>query len=347
MEKISVIVPVYEPPIKNLKACLQSLAKQDYENYEVIVVNDGSSVDLAIACREFLADTDKFKVINQENKGVSAARNVGLTMASGTYICFCDADDYVSANFLSVMKHCMADVDLAICGVAGQKFPVISSTLDIKAFFASPHRYNKLQYTNFCCNKMFRKEIIRKEKIQFDESVKLGEDALFLAEYLPFCHRIRTIEKELYHYVPNEESGVYTYYPYFGDWEKRVIAWQWKRFTADSSDTADCQYMKYWAFCKIRQVLNYYERPGADAATRRQVFSELHKSEVYTYIYSYPFFSGNSFFRISDVMQLVLWKALGLENSTHIKKYLRGPFARPSNGHRLRQIENVNKRRLG
>ncbi len=323
MEKISVVVPVYRPPIQNLKACLQSLANQDYENYEVILVNDGGSLDLDNFCREFCADFSRFKIINQENKGVSAARNAGLAIASGTYICFCDADDYVSSDFLSVMERCMSGVDLVICGVTGQRFPVISSTVDIEVFFALPQQYNKFQYTNFCWNKMFRGEIIKRGNIQFDESVGLGEDALFLADYFLHCHKIRTVAKELYHYVLCEQSGVYTYYPCFWNWEKRVIEWQFKRFHSSVLNAVEQQYMKYWSFCKIRQILNYYGRQEADETMRQKVFCELSQSEVYAYLDSYPWHKGNLFFRLSDIMQLMMWKVLGLKHSIYIKRHLR------------------------
>ncbi len=323
---VTVIVPVYSPPEENLKGCLQSLANQDYENYEVILVNDGDSLDLDFFCRKFCAGSNRFKVINQEHKGVSAARNAGIAMALGEYICFCDADDYVLSDFLSVMEQCMDGVDLVICGVAGQYFPVVDSEIKTEDFFSHPCIYNNVPYTNFCTNKMYKTAILREENIRFDESVELGEDALFLSDYVRHCRKIKTVQKGLYYYVCNEKSAVNTFHQRFWDWEKRVIECQLKQFTFADLDMVDRQYMKYWAFCKIRLVLNYYGRKEAEEATRRKVFWELRRSEVYAYLYSYSLRKENSFFKTLDVIQLILWKTLGLTTSARMKSYIRNVF---------------------
>ena len=320
MEKISVIVPIYNPPLDMLETCLRSLVNQDYENYEVILVNDGGSLDVRLFCQDCGFPLGMFRIINQEHAGVSSARNAGITVASGSYICFCDADDYVSIDFLSTLKSCLSVADLGICGVTEQYFPVISSEVSISNFFASPCIYNKLQYTNFCVNKIYKTRIIKKENIRFDESIKLGEDALFVAEYLKCCLKVKTIEKELYHYTPNNSSAVNCYEPKFWDWEKVLISKQFKQFYSASLDAKNRQYMKYWAFCKIRQVLNYYGQWETDSKIRCRLFNELRGIEIYRYLCSFFIWEDNNFFSFMDKLQLFFWKTLGLRNSMNIKR---------------------------
>ncbi len=323
MEKISVIVPIYKPPLDMLVNCLRSWVNQDYENYEIILVNDGVFIDLMLFCQEYGFNSGLFRIIKQENSGVSSARNAGIAVASGDYICFCDADDYVSADFLSTLKSCMATADLGICGVTEQCFPVISSEVSINAFFASPCIYNKLQYTNFCVNKIYKTSIIKNNNIRFEESIKLGEDALFVADYLNYCLTVKTINKDLYHYMPNDNSAVHSYEPQFWDWEKVLIAKQFKQFYSEDLGSKNRQYMKFWAFCKIRQVLNYYAQCGIDSRTRCRVFNELRYSDVYKFLWSFAVWEDNQFFSFLDKLQLVMWKTLGSWNSVKIKSGIR------------------------
>lgn len=306
-----------------LKACLQSLAGQDDKNYEVILVNDGGSLDLDSFCKKYVSRSDLFCVINQDNGGVSAARNAGIEKMSGDYVCFCDADDYVSSDFLSELRRCAEEADLGICGVTEQHFPVISSEIQIGEFWATPYVYNQIQYVNFCVNKIYKAEIIQNENIRFDDSVKLGEDALFVADYLLHCQRIKTIGKNLYHYMPNEKSAVNAYCSEFWDWEKRIMDRQFRQFNSQKLDTRGRQYMKYWAFCKIRQILNYYGRQEADEKARNKVLREVQSSEVCRYLLDYPVCKGNLFFHPLDVIQLVMWELLGLRQSMRLKNCIR------------------------
>ena len=106
--KVSVIVPVYkvEPYIR---ACLESLRTQTYQNLEVLMVNDGSPDNSVGICEEYAQMDDRFRLLNKENGGLSSARNLGLDFASGDYISFVDSDDWVRENFISSLVSCMDD----------------------------------------------------------------------------------------------------------------------------------------------------------------------------------------------------------------------------------------------
>ena len=93
-KKVSVIVPVYNVE-KYIKKCVESLINQEYRNFEIILINDGSVDNSGMIIDEMSLRDDRIKVIHQKNQGVSAARNVGISFSKGEYITFVDGDDWV------------------------------------------------------------------------------------------------------------------------------------------------------------------------------------------------------------------------------------------------------------
>lgn len=114
--KFSIIVPIYNAA-KYLPQCLKSLIKQTETNFEVILVDDGSSDESPYICDKFAKIDTRFKVIHQQNGGVSAARNSGLKVAQGEWLCFVDADDEVEAQWLeNFAKNITDNIDIIIQG---------------------------------------------------------------------------------------------------------------------------------------------------------------------------------------------------------------------------------------
>ena len=97
----SIIVPIYNVEAL-LPRCIDSLIGQQYQNIEIILVNDGSTDSSEAICREYLNRDSRIKLINKENGGLSSARNTGLKLCKGEYIFFVDSDDYVTSDFCSV-----------------------------------------------------------------------------------------------------------------------------------------------------------------------------------------------------------------------------------------------------
>ena len=97
--KYSVIIPVYKAQ-KTIRRCIDSLIDQSHEDVELIIINDGSPDDSGIICQEYAEKYPCIRYYETENRGVSSARNLGLTKAKGEYILFVDSDDYVSKNYL-------------------------------------------------------------------------------------------------------------------------------------------------------------------------------------------------------------------------------------------------------
>ncbi|MCT4698889.1 glycosyltransferase family 2 protein [Tenacibaculum haliotis] len=112
---ISIIVPVYNTE-KYLRKCLESIENQTYKNFEVILINDGSKDNSLNICKEFISGKFNYKLLSQENKGLSSARNEGLKIATGEYVTFLDSDDWLESQYLerlySVLKKYNADISI-------------------------------------------------------------------------------------------------------------------------------------------------------------------------------------------------------------------------------------------
>lgn len=115
---ISVIVTVYNTPNSDLKRCFDSILVQTYSEFEVIIIDDGSKTETAEYIDEFVKDDKRFQVHHIKNSGVSHARNLGLELAQGDYITFCDSDDALKENFLqhSLKISLNYDLDMVVGG---------------------------------------------------------------------------------------------------------------------------------------------------------------------------------------------------------------------------------------
>ena len=112
---ISVIVPVYNVE-EYLEECLESVQNQTYTNFEVILVNDGSTDNSKEICERYCKQDTRFHLLNQENQGQSAARNHGVTASKGELITFVDSDDVLSIKYLEILNRYMTeDIDLVEC----------------------------------------------------------------------------------------------------------------------------------------------------------------------------------------------------------------------------------------
>ena len=117
MPEISVIVPVYNVE-KYLVQCIESIKMQTFENWELILVDDGSQDNSGMICDEYAQKDNRIKVVHQKNRGVSTARNSGVKFATGKYISFVDSDDYIVPNFFEIMleKLIAYKADMVRCG---------------------------------------------------------------------------------------------------------------------------------------------------------------------------------------------------------------------------------------
>lgn len=185
MPKLSVIIPVYNVQ-SYLKECINSILGQDYPDIEILLIDDGSSDLSGQLLDDFLYDS-RIIVVHQSNKGVSAARNICLKLATGDYYCFIDPDDFVDGNMFSSMVNSLESnsCDLSMCGFKYcmddgtyiKDAPLPEGVFYRKALISSIYGMPNVFHGSMC-NKVFKKEVIH--GLTFDEQVAIGEDWLIL-----------------------------------------------------------------------------------------------------------------------------------------------------------------------
>jgi glycosyltransferase involved in cell wall biosynthesis len=214
--KVSVIVPVYNAG-GFIAACLQSLVDQQLREIEIIVVNDGSEDYSKNVIESFLTRDERIIFIDAANEGVSAARNKALARATGKYIGFVDADDWVDPAMFKKMYADLeaAQAELAVCNVSlvekGQA-PVIRLTLANAIINVEGHEERTVKemmaftYDYSIWNKLYLRAILSENNIQFDQQIKIGEDLLFNLMYLKWVKRIVTLSDCYYGYNVHSNS---------------------------------------------------------------------------------------------------------------------------------------------
>lgn len=213
--EISVIVPVYNVE-SYLDRCIKSILSQTFIDYELILVDDGSSDKSGTICDLYAMKDDRIKVIHQTNGGVSRARNVGINAAIGTWICFIDSDDRVGPDLLSSLYEARQDTDLIISGMF--RLNAASEIISTKTFtnaLICVDEMVKSEFENsifrskgpYC--KLYKSKIIKKNSILFPEGIHASEDFIFNLRYLSFCKKIKTIDYVGYYYE-NHGGGLVT-----------------------------------------------------------------------------------------------------------------------------------------
>lgn len=207
MPKVSIIVPVYKAE-KVLSRCVDSILAQSFKDWELILVDDGSPDGSGVLCDKY-ANTIKpsnhqtIRTIHKQNGGVSSARNIGLEHATGKYITFVDADDYIQPDFLEKMA-AATPADLVVCGfknIGPESFTPNDESLNLTEDCKAVEKLIDIPYyTDAPWCKFFRRQIIVDNNLQFDRGLRLSEDTLFCYKYLSHCKTVNTISCQLYVY---------------------------------------------------------------------------------------------------------------------------------------------------
>lgn len=206
---ISVIVPVYNTG-QYLKDCVNSILAQDYDNIEILLVDDGSTDNRSAVLCDKLADEYKnIKVIHQKNCGLSGARNRGIEEAKGEYISFIDSDDIIESNMLSTLYSMIKenDVKVSLCGMVIENNKKVVRPDDIvgdKVFTNTEFlHYFFLGCNHSACTSLYHKSVFEACKFPLNET---NEDYLFNFEVFIRQDKIVVTDKPLYHYVKREGS---------------------------------------------------------------------------------------------------------------------------------------------
>lgn len=192
---ISVIIPVYNTE-SYLHRCINSILNQNYEDWELLLIDDGSTDKSPQICDDYAKQNARIRVFHEKNAGVSSARNLGLCEAKGKRIVFVDSDDYVTPEYLADFS---LDADISLQGYYDErgkerKYVECFISNDVGGqYFHQRHIYGPV------C-KMFKKEIVDEYHICFDQELSLGEDFLFVMQYLLRCQTMHVSSGCNYYY---------------------------------------------------------------------------------------------------------------------------------------------------
>lgn len=226
--KVSIVVPVYNAE-KYIEDCVYTLSNQTYKNIEIILIDDGSSDRSGEICDALSKVDNRIVVIHQVNKGVSAARNAGISVASGYWIMFVDSDDWLELDALSsILKYENLGIDILSFSLVKTTDYSFRDTSTVKCFDIKEYKEYLLgacliDTERFCglfpkdmrfgpkmvypVVKLYKSDILKLNCIYFPERIRLGEDQLFNINVLNVANGVLFLDKALYHYRIHDESA--------------------------------------------------------------------------------------------------------------------------------------------
>lgn len=208
---ISVIIPIYNASAY-LPCMIRCLQAQTTSDFEVLLINDGSTDDSGQICHEVAELDPRFRVISQANGGVSSARNRGIQSAAGDYVAFLDADDEIPPNYLEQLLKALTEhsAPVAVCDVA-----IISDAQETARFTCESGVLSQCQALNYLlsrrkinsgpCAKLFRRDIL--SGLTFPP-LRVYEDILFVVEALCRCDCVAVTNQTEYRYLQNSSSAM-------------------------------------------------------------------------------------------------------------------------------------------
>lgn len=234
-ELISIIVPIYN--VENyLRQCLDSIMSQTYQNFECLLINDGSPDHSADICREYVEKDSRFRYFEKENGGVSSARNLGIERSKGEYITFIDSDDWVDPDYLEVLYTTLLEEGADITVSTYKQFNMDDNNYyvhsyqrgyDRKVFTneelidSLPLLYGYDSTYNFVSCKLVTRNLL--EYIRFNLSTGYGEDMEFWSKVFLIAKKIVYVNKDTYIYRTNNNSKHYEEENIRNNIEQRLI----------------------------------------------------------------------------------------------------------------------------
>ncbi len=278
---VSVVIPVYNAG-EYISDCLQSIQAAGFSSFEIICVDDGSSDNSAGIIRELIGRDGRIRLIQQENGGVSAARNAGMAAASGRYLAFVDADDTVTPGFFDAVK----DQDASVTTYFSDQFfnKALLSGADIDKFNRSEildaviPSYLQNELGNSVAAKFYDTAVIRSQAVQFPAGMPLGEDGYFNVAYLQCVEELVVFRGTIYCYRETEGSATRNLkkHNYLEAFVKDK-----DRYRHLTGHLYDKDLMERWSSVKmIRNILSilsvyFRNQPGISSAGRMKMVRDM------------------------------------------------------------------------
>lgn len=230
-ELVSLILPIFNIKKEFLEKCVASLTDQTYKNIEIILVDDGSTNNIYALCQDYAKKDNRIKTIQQENAGVSVARNTGLKISKGSYICFIDPDDWVAEDYvfklLQAIKTSKSDFVISDCFVCYDDHAKDNRFLNMDEGVLTGENKNLLLYqliSKKLCPyyppeiaagvpwaKMFKKSFIDTNGLAFIPGMKRMQDNIFCLYAIEYADKIHYLPEKIYYYRKEENSASLKY----------------------------------------------------------------------------------------------------------------------------------------
>ena len=323
---ISVVVSIYNME-RYLQQCIDSLLAQTYSDYELLLIDDGSTDKSLELCKQYEKKHGRIRAYHKENGGLSSARNYGMNRANGDYIIFPDPDDWVEPTYLEGLLGIRKrnNADLSICGqylfVDGRlkgydakAQAVILNTEEALKWLMHPYGF-----CGFAWNKLYDLKVIRESGLRFDEELGMVQDLHFAFRYFLQCERVAYDPRPLYYYrfggATNKESSLTA---------RKMSALKTYRKIADIAVNSPypglekAAYRSLYDYC-LRNVYSYYNGNTQDPALLEQLISTMKAckgsffpNDVYSPLY-------NLMGRLALISPRLYYELL------HLKRWITGP----------------------
>ena len=278
--KISIIIPVYNGE-KFIADTIQSLRKQPlYSICEIIIINDGSTDHTQQICESFAQKEDNIHIQNKKNQGVSAARNYGIRQARGQYIMFLDADDRYVNGFIdeSLLQLLERDYDVILFSSYMQnsdrnRYGISMQLQDVETEGKRP-----FPFLGHFSSAMYKREMLLKNDVLFDEGIRLSEDQVFELKALYAADKIRMCSRFCHIYVKNEQSVTHTLEVEMDCMKAYQAAydWLWKH--------AKINRQQMLRFCQIKlnsRILLYAQQTAQKSMSQKNLINEMKRIGVW------------------------------------------------------------------
>ena len=214
--KYSIIVPVYNVE-QFLETCIESILHQNFIDYEIIAVNDGSTDGSKEILEDYLKKTERLKVIHQRNKGLGGARNTGIQTATGDYLLLLDSDDYLEMNALETLATYLDKYNLDILAFDCNKVDIEGNIIETISVIDYKEKYTPLTQKQFlffeptACTKVYKRTLFTQNKIRFPERLWY-EDLATVFRLVPYAKRIGYLKESCYNYVQQPNSITHSFH---------------------------------------------------------------------------------------------------------------------------------------
>lgn len=311
MNLISVIIPVYNVE-RYVAVCIESVLHQTYDMLEIILIDDGSSDSSLQICRKFAERDERVRVYHTENRGVSAARNLGIDLAQGDFVVFVDADDVIEKDMLGCMLGAY-EKDRIVIG-RYDTFEV-DVPKDDRDMVLKVYRYDKDQFWELCeqkvifspCNKLYTREMLGKS-VRFEEKMSMGEDIMFNLVCFKYISGFQFLDKVVYHYRCCNDQGSLGHKYREDAWEIQIRLYsELKRYSETEIHMDKARWDVFWweYFKALQGVLDseyaHENRKGSPRIVERMKSNEF--EEVCGYLYAHK-----SRYGIQKRLEIVLYK---------------------------------------